>query len=189
MGASVHLAITSAAKIGAARRGLAITRVCLLSVIAGVLAAGCSSGGPTFTPAPTAVRELPSVAADPLPPLSSFVTQSNGDRVATVNADYLFDLGSAQLRPISKTALAKVLPAVLNSTGKVAVDGYTDGLGTFAANQTLSLKRAQAVKSWLISQGVPASRIVATGKGEWGAKNNVASEKARRVEITLKGTQ
>lgn len=185
----MHLAITSAAKIGAARRGLALARVCILGMIAATLAAGCSSAGPPFTPAAPAVRELPSVAPDPLPPLSSFVTLRNGDRVATVNADYLFDLGSATLRQTSKTALSKVLPAVLSSSGKVAVDGYTDGLGTFAANQTLSLERAQAVKAWLVAQGVAASRIVATGKGEWGAKNNVASEKARRVEITLKGDQ
>jgi outer membrane protein OmpA-like peptidoglycan-associated protein len=193
MGAFVHQVILSAAKIGAARRGLRVSRVRALPAAAGLglvvaFAASCSSSGPPFIPAPAGVRELPDVQANPLPPLSSFVTESNGDRVATVSSDFLFDLDSATLRSDSKTSLSKVLPAIRNSTGQVSVIGFTDGLGTGPANLHLSKARAVSVRTWLVSEGVSAARIVVSGKGEAGAKKGVADARARRVEIVLKGT-
>ncbi len=189
----MHQAILSATKISAARRGRAFLRARSLAVTAGlglvaIFATACASSGPVFVPAPTAVRGLPSVAPNPLPPLSSFVTMSNGDRVATVSSDFLFDLDSATLRADSRTSLSKVLPAIRNSAGRVSVIGFTDGLGSAATNLRLSVARAASVKTWLVSQGISARRIVVSGEGEAGAKKNLADARSRRVEIVLKGT-
>ncbi|WP_255649951.1 hypothetical protein [Frankia sp. ArI3] len=63
------------------------------------LAAGCSASDTvSFTPAPHATRVAPTVEADPLPPLSKFITQPDGSQVTTVSADYLFDSNSSELR-------------------------------------------------------------------------------------------
>jgi OOP family OmpA-OmpF porin len=71
--------------------------------------------------------------------------------------------------------------------------GHTDSIGSNAYNQRLSVRRAEAIKSYLVSKGVEANRIYTEGKGE---KQPVASnktkegrEKNRRVEIEVIGTR
>jgi OOP family OmpA-OmpF porin len=49
---------------------------------------------------------------------------------------------------------------------RVTIEGYTDSKGTEAYNQKLSERRANAVKNYLVSRGVEASRLDAVGKGE-----------------------
>ncbi|WP_461487426.1 OmpA family protein, partial [Pedobacter sp.] len=67
--------------------------------------------------------------------------------------------------------------------------GHTDNIGTAAVNQTISEKRAAAVKTYAVSQGVPASRLVTVGKGfsEPVASNDTEEGRAanRRVEIVI----
>ncbi len=72
---------------------------------------------------------------------------------------------------------------------QIAITGHTDSVGKADYNQNLSEKRAQSVQNYLVSQGIPMSRISAYGAG---AGNPIASnssdhgrEKNRRVEITL----
>ena len=71
----------------------------------------------------------------------------------------------------------------------VDVYGYTDTVGSSAANQRLSDQRAQAVANYLISQGVASSRIRWMGFGETQLKvqtgDNVANPLNRRVEIKI----
>ena len=69
------------------------------------------------------------------------------------------------------------------------VEGHTDNVGTSAKNQTLSEKRANAVRVFLITSGVPTEKITATGLGE---KDPVATNKTatgrqanRRVELVI----
>ena len=70
---------------------------------------------------------------------------------------------------------------------RVAVDGYTDSIGTDAYNQGLSERRANAVMGHLVDRGVSASRLTATGYGETNpvASNDTAEGRAlnRRVEL------
>lgn len=72
---------------------------------------------------------------------------------------------------------------------KVIIEGHTDSQGSEAYNQQLSLKRAQAVKNYLISQGIPAERIEAIGLGESQpiSENNTPQGRQlnRRVQIKL----
>ena len=71
--------------------------------------------------------------------------------------------------------------------------GHTDSVGTDAYNQKLSIKRSEAVKAYLVSQGIEQSRVYTEGKGELQpvADNKTAEgrSKNRRVEIEVVGTR
>jgi OOP family OmpA-OmpF porin len=71
--------------------------------------------------------------------------------------------------------------------------GHTDSIGTDAYNQRLSVRRAEAVKAYLVSKGIERNRVYTEGKGE---KQPVADNrtkegraKNRRVEIEVVGTR
>ena len=71
--------------------------------------------------------------------------------------------------------------------------GHTDSIGTDAYNQRLSVRRAEAVKAYLVSRGIEANRVYTEGKGEKQpvADNKTAAGRAknRRVEIEVVGTR
>lgn len=113
-----------------------------------------------------------------------------------VGADALFEFDKATLTPDAEETLEALVP-LLAKAGKhpVSVEGHTDAKGADEYNQTLSEKRAAAVKDWLVAHGaVPAG---ATTKG-WGERRPVAPntrpdgsddpagrQKNRRVEVVL----
>jgi outer membrane protein OmpA-like peptidoglycan-associated protein len=70
---------------------------------------------------------------------------------------------------------------------KVAVYGYTDNVGPAEANQSLSQKRANRMRDWLVTEGIAAERLTAIGKGETNfiAPNQTAEGRAlnRRIEL------
>ena len=106
--------------------------------------------------------------------------------------DVLFDTGKFNLRMPAQLGLAKLSGIVLSHPGlKLAVEGYTDTTGTAAFNQTLSEQRANAVRDYLIQQGLDAGSVTAQG---FGPANPVASndtpqgrQQNRRVEIIVSG--
>jgi OOP family OmpA-OmpF porin len=71
--------------------------------------------------------------------------------------------------------------------------GHTDSVGADAYNQKLSVKRADAVKAYLVSKGIEKNRVYTEGKGEKQpvADNNTSAgrSKNRRVEIEVVGTR
>ena len=71
--------------------------------------------------------------------------------------------------------------------------GHTDSIGTDAYNQRLSLRRAAAVKNYLVGKGVERNRVYTEGKGEKQpvADNKTSAGRAqnRRVEIEVVGTR
>jgi OOP family OmpA-OmpF porin len=75
----------------------------------------------------------------------------------------------------------------------VIATGHTDSIGTEAYNQKLSERRAAAVKDYLVSKGIPASKVTTIGKGESQpvATNKTAEgrQKNRRVDIEFKGVK
>ena len=101
-----------------------------------------------------------------------------------------FDFGKANLKPQFYPALDNVAStlAEFNQT-IVEVSGHTDSVGSDAANQTLSERRANSVSSYLIGQGVQRERFEVVGMGERYpvASNDTDSGRAlnRRVEIRL----
>ena len=80
--------------------------------------------------------------------------------------------------------VAKSMPSA-----KVTVTGFTDTEGTPAYNQQLSVRRANAVKAALVSNGVVPQAITVTGSGESGllveTPDQTRNEKNRRVQITV----
>lgn len=87
------------------------------------------------------------------------------------------------------------ITAVINQYPKTAIHvlGFTDSDGSDSYNMALSQRRAQSVKNYLVSRGVVANRIVATGYGENYpiASNNSPAGKAqnRRAEIYIKAIE
>lgn len=107
-----------------------------------------------------------------------------------LSADALFDFDRAELKPdgLGKLdSLARQLKGVPLEV--VIAVGHTDSMGSDAYNQRLSLARAASVKAYLVSQGIPADRIRAEGKGESEpvASNDTAEGRAknRRVDVTV----
>jgi len=102
-----------------------------------------------------------------------------------------FSTNSAELLPTSFAALQTVAGLLKANPGLgLTVDGYTDNTGTAAANLSISAKRAQAVKNYLVKIGTDPGRITTNGFGQANpvADNTTASgrRKNRRVELKLK---
>ena len=75
----------------------------------------------------------------------------------------------------------------------IIATGHTDSIGTEAYNQKLSMRRAEAVKAYLVGKGIPGERISIDGKGETQpvADNKTKEGRAqnRRVEVEITGTR
>jgi OOP family OmpA-OmpF porin len=101
-----------------------------------------------------------------------------------------FGVGSAQLAPGSSPALNEVAEILKqNPDVSVEIGGHTDNEGSARLNRKVSLERAEAVKAYLVSQGVAASRMVTKGYGEVHpiATNRYAEGRAenRRIEFKV----
>ena len=112
----------------------------------------------------------------------------------TYAADAFFDFNKSVVKPAGKAKLDDLVGKVkgINLEVIIAV-GHTDSVGSDAYNQKLSVRRAEAVKAYLVSKGIEKNRIYTEGKGE---KQPVASNKTaegraknRRVEIEVVGTR
>jgi outer membrane protein OmpA-like peptidoglycan-associated protein len=106
--------------------------------------------------------------------------------------DVLFDTGKYNLRIEAREGLAKLTGIVLSHPGlNLAIEGYTDNVGTDAFNQTLSEQRANTVREYLVQQGLDANSVSARGFGPTipVASNDTAKgrQQNRRVEIIVSG--
>ena len=78
-----------------------------------------------------------------------------------------FETGGAMLTPDSQARLDDVLrQAMARPGGEIVVVGHTDTVGDPAANDALSLQRAEAIRSQLVQRGFPAERVRAEGRGQ-----------------------
>jgi OOP family OmpA-OmpF porin len=107
--------------------------------------------------------------------------------------DSFFDFDKSVIKPEGKDALTDLVKSMANITLEVAiVVGHTDNVGTEKYNMKLGQRRANAVKAFMVSQGVDAKRIYTESKGESQpvADNKTAKGRAlnRRVEIEVIGT-
>jgi outer membrane protein OmpA-like peptidoglycan-associated protein len=106
--------------------------------------------------------------------------------------DVLFDFGKYDLKPEAREKLAKLTGIVLGHPGlNLAVEGYTDNIGTDQVNQTLSEKRAESVRTYLVQQGLADASVSSQGFGKSSpvADNDTPAgrQKNRRVEIVVSG--
>jgi outer membrane protein OmpA-like peptidoglycan-associated protein len=125
--------------------------------------------------------------------LNSVLATSETARGLIVNmSDVLFDTGKYTLKPDTKISLAKVAGILQAYPGlKLQVEGYTDSVGSDEYNQKLSENRADAVRDFLITQGVQTDNITGTGYGKAKpvADNATAQGRAqnRRVQLVVSG--
>jgi outer membrane protein OmpA-like peptidoglycan-associated protein len=104
--------------------------------------------------------------------------------------DALFSSGRADLQPGAGGHLQKLVVFLNKYPNRtVVVEGYTDSIGNDDYNQGLSERRAGAVKSYLIDQGISSIRLTSLGKGASNpvAGNDTASgrQQNRRVEVII----
>lgn len=102
----------------------------------------------------------------------------------------LFDINKTDIKPAAITNLDNLATSLLNNPQtKVQIDGYTDNTGSAEYNLSLSDRRANAVKSYLMNKGVDASRMASVGYGiTHPAADNSTEEgraKNRRVDIGI----
>jgi outer membrane protein OmpA-like peptidoglycan-associated protein len=107
-------------------------------------------------------------------------------------SDVLFDTAKFTLRPEAREKLAKVAGIVSGHPGlKLAVEGYTDSVGTDEYNQQLSEQRGGSVRDYLVGQGMAGSSVSANGFGKTQpvASNETAAgrQQNRRVELVISG--
>ena len=167
-------------------------------------AAGCDgaiaaprAAAPAPAPAPRAAAPAPAPAAAapraaapaarPAPPPAAATK-------VTYAADTFFDFNKSVLKADGKAKLDDLAGKVkaINLEVIIAV-GHTDSAGSDAYNQKLSVKRADAVKAYLITKGIEKNRVYTEGKGEKQPvadnKTDAGRSKNRRVEIEVVGTR
>ena len=132
--------------------------------------------------------------ADALKSLEEIAKVARDQRglVITLSGEVLFITGKSTLLPLAKdklTTVAKYLQQEPDDK-RIVVEGHTDSVGKDDANMKLSQARADAVREFLVMQGVRPDRISAVGKGKTTpiADNKTAEGRAnnRRVEIVIK---
>ncbi|MGB5812250.1 MAG: OmpA family protein [Polyangiales bacterium] len=128
-------------------------------------------------------------ALEALEDVANVQQDANGLKI-TLSGAVIFKTNSSDLRDVAKTRLTEVADAIEGYPDKsIVVEGHTDARGPEGYNQQLSQRRAETVRSYLISQGVASDRIRAVGKGESEplAENDTAEGRAnnRRVEIIV----
>lgn len=101
-----------------------------------------------------------------------------------------FEFNSTRIRPQSYETLNEVAKVLKNNPEiMVEIGGHTDSVGSAAVNKTISLKRAESVKKYLVGKGVPAKQMTTKGFGEAHpiSTNKTAEGRAlnRRIEFNV----
>lgn len=107
-------------------------------------------------------------------------------------SDVLFDTGEYSLKPGAKEKLAKVSGILIAYPSlNIEVGGYTDNVGGDEMNQKLSENRADAVRDYLVEEGVAANSVTAKGFGNTlpvaSNDNSAGRQENRRVELVVSG--
>ena len=150
---------------------------------------------PVMAPPPPPPAPAPAPVAPPAPVVAPVVVPAAPvSEKVTFAADAFFDFDKSVLKPEAKAKLDDLVA----KTSAVALEviiavGHTDSVGTDGYNQKLSVQRSEAVKAYLVGNGIEKNRVYTEGKGEkQPVADNKTSEgraKNRRVEIEVVGTR
>jgi len=189
--------------------GTTTIRGILAALVAAVLLAGCASNqqeekSPGMSPETQAPAEQTAPAAQPEPapapkPEEMKPTVENGNLIVPnmgggteqLTGVFYFDFDQAIVKPAAFDELNKHADALKNDPSlHVRLEGNADERGTREYNLALGERRANAVKAYLVAQGVSPSQIEVISYGEEKpvdpGHNEAAWAKNRRVEIHYK---
>jgi len=177
-----------------------MTKNLFLLLVAAAFAAACATTEePKPAPAP---QSVPAPAPQPEPkPAPAAKPEAKPEakpkpvaEKVTFAADVLFDFDKSVIKPEGRSKLDELAGKVKGINLEVVIAiGHADSIGSDEYNQRLSVRRAEAVKAYMVSKGLEANRVYTEGKGE---KQPVASNKTaegraknRRTEIEVIGTR
>lgn len=157
------------------------------------------------TPAPrvaAAPAPAPAIVAATPPAVVAPVPAKPAPRKLSFSADALFAFDKSDLKPEGRAMLDDLVRQLQGASyDNISAIGHTDRLGGNAYNQKLSERRAHAVKDYLVSKSIPASRITSAGKGEMepitkagdcrgpkSVKVVACLQPDRRVDVEMTGT-
>lgn len=153
-------------------------------------------------PKPVAVAApAPKVVAAPPPPAKP--APAPKVQKFSLSADALFDFDKSVLKPEGVRKLDELVSALKGAQfDSIAATGHADRLGSADYNQRLSHRRAEAVRSYLVSKGLDGAKISAVGKGKTqpvtkpadckgksGKALHVCLQPDRRVDIEVAGSR
>ncbi|OGB26758.1 MAG: hypothetical protein A3I66_21615 [Burkholderiales bacterium RIFCSPLOWO2_02_FULL_57_36] len=159
---------------------------------------------PECDPELMAKAEVPAEKRAEIPPPAAAPTPAKlQTRKITFSAEELFDFDKAVLKPAGKAGLDNLTNEINGVNYEaVLVSGHTDRIGSNQYNQKLSERRSNAVKAYLISKGIPDSRITSAGMGESQPVTKIGDCKGpvskkliaclqpdRRVEVDVTGSK
>lgn len=166
----------------------------LIAITAALALAGCNREAPAPEPAATP-------SATPTGDKVSIIRDDVGiEREAAPMEPYEarigFDDGGIDLSEAALAALGEALVSEqMEAGGRITLGGHTDSAGADAANLRASQRRAEAVRDWLVENGVAEGRIEVIAFGEQnpvapnakpdGTPDETARAKNRRVELTI----
>jgi OOP family OmpA-OmpF porin len=143
------------------------------------------------TPAGTVVDGGGCPLKVPAPQVTERVVVTEADRKVVADAinNLEFDFNKATIRARSYPTLNRVAALLIEKNFSLKLAGHTDNKGSDAYNLKLSKDRAEAIRTYLVSQGANASRIESVGYGESQPiatnSTDAGRQKNRRVEFTL----
>jgi outer membrane protein OmpA-like peptidoglycan-associated protein len=140
----------------------------------------------TPPPAPVVQAPEPVKQVAPTPPPAPVVDPANPKVVVRESIE--FGNGSARLPASAMPRLLEIAALLKNDSRNLKIVGHTDNIGSSYDNKVLSLRRANAVKRFLVFSGVPAGHLTAEGAGADEPITDNSSEASRqrnrRIEIT-----
>jgi len=151
-----------------------------LLLVAFAFAAGCATQEPP-KPAPPAApppAPAPELKPAPPPPPPAPKPKPAAEKVTFAGTIH-FDFDKAVLKPDGKAALDELANKIRSINLEVVIAiGHADVIGSDAYNQKLSVRRADAIKAYLVSKGIEPNRIYTEGKGE---KQPVTGDKCKKL--------
>lgn len=133
--------------------------------------------------------------APPPPPPAPMPAPQPVLKSVTLTGEALFDHDKSSLKPAGMRALDELAASLhrYQRVDSIRITGHTDSQGSEQYNQGLSERRADAVKAYLVSKGVPEALIETRGMGETQPvadnKTKEGRAKNRRVEIDIQATE
>ena len=179
--------------------------IAAFSLMLGLGVAACGKKAPAVTPpppVPPAAPVVPPAPPSPPPPPAAAppraltedeifaqktVAQLNNERPL---GDVFFDLDASTIKEESKAALSTNATWLKRWTStRINIEGHCDERGTAEYNLGLGERRANAVKAYLVSLGVPADRVVIVSKGKESPfctdKNEACWQQNRRGHFVI----